>query len=242
MSNEIVHAAIYPAIGVARVGNALQEWFLGPETPEPSPLSPGSYRDSTGALKRQAARIPDLRHQRRRRDRLELTGDGDDVDIALTVELPANTAAAYGFSSRSTFRKQLLHRRPSCETPRSQTVRDWHSAGPRSVEALVRRAQTFDTGSFMGRRVYLARSPPMPPLLDRARRARCGGFVERKLGHHFRQQRSWFDDVPTDPDGDCDAWRDERSKLPGLGRVGPPNYALLRKSGADDGISCATSR
>jgi hypothetical protein len=56
----IVKAAIFPSIGVARVGSSRTEWFLGPEVPEPLPAPRGSYRDATGALK------PDLRAERRR--------------------------------------------------------------------------------------------------------------------------------------------------------------------------------
>ena len=32
----IVKAAIYPPIGIARVGNSPSEYFLGPEVPEPA--------------------------------------------------------------------------------------------------------------------------------------------------------------------------------------------------------------
>jgi hypothetical protein len=53
----IVRAAIHPAIGVARLGNSESEYFLAPEVPDPLPEKPGSYRDRTGALKRQALRF-----------------------------------------------------------------------------------------------------------------------------------------------------------------------------------------
>lgn len=53
----IVSAAIYPPIGVARVGNSEEGFFVGPEVPDPPPLDPGSYRDADGKLKRQAARF-----------------------------------------------------------------------------------------------------------------------------------------------------------------------------------------
>ena len=56
-SAAIVRAAIYPAIGVARVGNSRDEFFLAPEVTNPLPQPPGFYRDATGALKRQAVRF-----------------------------------------------------------------------------------------------------------------------------------------------------------------------------------------
>jgi hypothetical protein len=46
----IVKAAIYPGIGVARLGNSQNDFFIGPEVPDPAPKPPGFYRDATGAL------------------------------------------------------------------------------------------------------------------------------------------------------------------------------------------------
>ncbi len=51
----IVRASIHPAIGVARVGNSQLEYFIGPQVIEPAPMPVGFYRDSEGAIKRQAA-------------------------------------------------------------------------------------------------------------------------------------------------------------------------------------------
>ena len=53
----IVRAAIHPAIGIARVGDSVDGYYIGPEVTNPTSLPPGSYRDATGALKRQAARF-----------------------------------------------------------------------------------------------------------------------------------------------------------------------------------------
>jgi hypothetical protein len=49
---------IHPAIGIARVGDSRQEWFVGPETPGRAvkPVS-GLFRDSAHRIKRQAARF-----------------------------------------------------------------------------------------------------------------------------------------------------------------------------------------
>ena len=55
----IMRAAIYPGIGVARIGNstARDGFFIGPEVVEPPRTQRGGSRDATGALKRQAARF-----------------------------------------------------------------------------------------------------------------------------------------------------------------------------------------
>jgi L-Lysine epsilon oxidase N-terminal len=68
----IVRAAIYPAIGIARLGNSESEYFLAPEVTDPLPEPPGFYRDSTGALKRQAVRF---RVYRLREHRCPSTGN-----------------------------------------------------------------------------------------------------------------------------------------------------------------------
>lgn len=52
----IVTAGIYPPIGVMRVGNSENEYFIGPLVDNPEPqIDEHAYRDPTGALKRQAA-------------------------------------------------------------------------------------------------------------------------------------------------------------------------------------------
>ena len=53
-SHQITQFAIYPAIGIARVGNSPQDFFFGPERPGEVPTG---YRDDGGRIKRQAARF-----------------------------------------------------------------------------------------------------------------------------------------------------------------------------------------
>jgi hypothetical protein len=38
---KITHAAIHPAIGIARLGNSADEYFIGPEVPNASTLPTG---------------------------------------------------------------------------------------------------------------------------------------------------------------------------------------------------------
>ena len=57
LASQIVAAAIYPSIGIARVGNSEHCYFIGPEVVDPPGEGLGGYRDRTGALKRQAARF-----------------------------------------------------------------------------------------------------------------------------------------------------------------------------------------
>lgn len=85
--------SIYPAIGVARVGNSPDEFFVGPERPWETPDPPGGFKDDQCRVKRQAARFRlfatyDDGHEE------EITSD--DVDsIEWEVELANTKATAY---------------------------------------------------------------------------------------------------------------------------------------------------
>ncbi len=57
VDTRIVRAAIHPAIGLARVGNSADEFYVGPLVADPAPRPPGFYRDAAGAFKREAAQF-----------------------------------------------------------------------------------------------------------------------------------------------------------------------------------------
>src|SRR5262245_49139754 len=48
---------IHPAIGIARVGNSPDEFFIGPERVGEQPDPPGGFKDAQCRIKRQAARF-----------------------------------------------------------------------------------------------------------------------------------------------------------------------------------------
>jgi hypothetical protein len=87
----IVRAAIHPAIGVARLGNA-DEFFIGPQV-VPTPSAPlGSYRDARHALKRQAAEFRIFGYNTSGQVVSELTADSADIEWTVHV---ANSKAAW---------------------------------------------------------------------------------------------------------------------------------------------------
>jgi L-Lysine epsilon oxidase N-terminal len=89
----IVRAAIHPAIGIARVGNSPADFLIGPEVTDPAPEKPGTYRDATGALKRQAARFRIYGYNCAGGVVRELTADW--ADISWTVHVANRNAAWY---------------------------------------------------------------------------------------------------------------------------------------------------
>ena len=156
LDTTIVKAAIYPSIGVARVGNSLTDWYLGPEVPDPLPLPAGSYRDSTGALKREAARFRIYGVNAVGTIVRELTST--DANITWTVQLANKKAAWYGF--------QLALDIPEASAPGSipTTLRN-PMVTDRSALAITPSAcsisgasqpeKRFDDGTFMATPVYL---------------------------------------------------------------------------------------
>jgi hypothetical protein len=99
---------IYPAIGIARVGNAPEAFYIGPETagglPLPAdgstaPFGAGDFRDGEGRVKRQAARFRVFRSAPGQAP-LEITLDSPAVkEIRWTVHLANKKASWYCFQT-----------------------------------------------------------------------------------------------------------------------------------------------
>ena len=81
---KIVRAAIFPAVGVSRLGNS-SEHFIGPEIFPEVPKPPGFYRDGSGALKRQAARFRVYGYNAAGEVVRELTEASDEVEWTVHV-------------------------------------------------------------------------------------------------------------------------------------------------------------
>ncbi|MFS8055930.1 LodA/GoxA family CTQ-dependent oxidase [Rhizobium sp. BR 317] len=229
----IVKAAIYPSIGIARVGNSLTEWYIGPEVPDPLPLPPGSYRDHTGALKREAARFRVYGLNAAGTIVRELTDA--EADIAWTVQLANTKAAWYGFqlaldipeasapgSTPTTLRNPLIaDRKALAITP-----------APCTISGGSRPEQRFDDGTFMGIPVYLG-----SVLTDEAGRLLVlGGHgvsasYTDTIAVTFANNDTWYDDVA---DGPVTAKVNLAGKVlpvePAWVVVAPPNYGPCRKS------------
>ena len=93
---DIQSIAIHPAIGIARVGNAPEDWFLATDLVGGVPEDKDSFRDAEGRIKRQAARFRAYATLRSG-DVRELTLD--DVDeIGWRVEIANLKAGWYKFN------------------------------------------------------------------------------------------------------------------------------------------------
>lgn len=91
---ELSYVKIFPSIGIARVGDSLQDYFVGPEL-EPGDAVQEKYRDADGRIRRQAARFRIYGFKADGTLIRELTAD--DAKIEWTAHLANKKAAWFGF-------------------------------------------------------------------------------------------------------------------------------------------------
>ena len=230
----IVRAAIYPAIGIARLGNSESEYFLSPEVTDPLPEPPGFYRDPTGALKRQSARFRVYGLNAAGRAVTELTADN--AEIRWTVHLANKKSAWYQFqialdipeagSAPPSWLRNITI------TDRSRLVID---PGPRYItgrDAGGGSAYRFDTGTFLGTRVYLGevRTDPQGRLIVFGGRGKSASYNGAKAVT-FANNEGWHDDTADGPVTAEVAFAGQKLQVdPAWIVVAPPNYGPLQKS------------
>jgi hypothetical protein len=149
----IVRAAIHPAIGVARIGDSVNEFFIGPEVVDPPPEPPETYRDAAGALKRQAARFRIYGYNAAGEVVRELTADS--AEIRWTVHLANKKAQWYQFQAALDIPEAVTlsvpRRNPAIAfADRGQLAID---PGPRNIAGKSvsgGKDHLFDAGTFKG--------------------------------------------------------------------------------------------
>lgn len=92
----IARLAIYPAMGICRVGNS-PEWFLAPEVPGLAPLNDGKYKDDNHKVKKQVQRFRVYAFNKKGEVIREITAA--DADITWNVHVANTKAAWYGFNN-----------------------------------------------------------------------------------------------------------------------------------------------
>lgn len=102
---------IHPGIGIARVGDSAEAFFIGPEVPgqtgvlsTPRGEQPiEHYKDASGRILRQAARFRVYEYEKTADGALRLLREitADDAEITWHVRLANRKAASRGFNSES---------------------------------------------------------------------------------------------------------------------------------------------
>jgi L-lysine epsilon oxidase-like protein len=100
---------IYPPIGIARLGNSKDEYFIGPERPDEVIVPPGGFRDASGLIKRQAARFHLFGYDENNTLVKEINIEDADT-IEWTVHLANTKAAAEFFHPKSEANPQMRNK------------------------------------------------------------------------------------------------------------------------------------
>lgn len=204
----IVRASIHPGIGIARLGNSRDEYFIGPETIEPPVVNAGSRRDASGAIKRQAASFRIYGYNCDDELVGELTLDA--AEIEWTAHLANRKAQWYEFEKAldiddAAQTQVRLRNADVAQGERETLVID---AGPRKISgrAVSGPAHAFEGGMFQNTPVSLGelRTDYAGRLLV------LGGFghsgsptgmpiYNPNVTNHFANAAGWFDDTSDGP-------------------------------------------
>lgn len=146
---QIVSVAIHPAIGIARVGNSRDAFYIAPEVPGTTPIGP--FKDDAGAMAKQVARFRIYGYDAEGNVVGELTAA--DAEITWSVILGNAKAAWYGADAPL----DLPDAQPM--PLRNPDRRDRDSLAVLSELAQVQGAsaapRTLAKGRFLGERVAL---------------------------------------------------------------------------------------
>src|SRR5215470_538526 len=194
---DVVKCAIHPGIGVARLGNSPNGFFIGPEIPgQPAIPDDGLFKDSSGRIKRQVARFRIYGFDGNGRVVQELTAD--DAEINWTVHLANRKAAWYCFQTALDIpgAQATKLRNPTYPGDRNHLVID---PGPRTISG--RQAQErLDQGTFMGVEVPLGeiRTDDQGCLLVFGGLGQSASVLNQQIGESF-DNPGWYDDVSDGP-------------------------------------------
>ncbi|SLN32396.1 L-lysine 6-oxidase [Roseovarius litorisediminis] len=229
----IVSAAIYPPIGVCRVGNSAEGFYIGPEVTDPAPQEPGFYRDGKGRLKREAARFRVYGLNALGQPVKELTLDN--ADIRWHVRLENQKSAWYQFQLAMDIPEfadapASLRRNASVSDRAALKI----TPEPKEISGVLKSGKkyAFADGKFMGSKVYLGE----------LRTDEAGRLIV--LGGHgvsasadgspavtFANNEGWHDDTSDGPVTAHVSYEGQALRVdPAWVVCAPPNYAPLLKS------------
>ncbi|HEX6184857.1 MAG TPA: LodA/GoxA family CTQ-dependent oxidase [Pyrinomonadaceae bacterium] len=226
--DEIVRYVIHPGVGIARVGNAPDEYFIGPEAPGEVPRSEGGFKDGAGRVKRQAARFRVYGLNEAGEAVREITAD--EAEITWRVHVANRKAAWYQFKNAMDLGPKFaktpgLRNRTVTGADRRKLIID---PGPRTITGRNTQGPEFHFkgGKFMGDAVPLGevRTDEAGRLLV------LGGFGDSashppKPAVTFANNDGWHDDTSDGPvRATVRVGGKEFEAEPAMVAVTPPNY------------------
>ena len=226
MKNKIVRAAIYPAIGIARVGNSPDEYYIGPEVIAKEKRPPGFYKDGQGRLKRQAARFRVYGLDEAGRPVKELTAK--DAKITWHVHVANRKAEWFEFNVAMDIAQAVPVARRNINFTGDDRKRLVIDPGPRSIAGANQSGELFDTGTFLDEQVYLGelRTDEAGRLLFLGGHGVSQSPFPNNPPTTFANNDGWHDDVSDGPVDATVVYGGVTLDVEGAWVVtAPPNYA-----------------
>src|SRR5262245_55838034 len=228
---EIVACKIHPAIGIARVGNSPDGFFIGPEIPGICDVPAGGYKDVgepdkgiPPRVKRQAARFRIFGYDRDGKAVKELTAR--EATITWTVHLANKKAEWFEFDGPDgEHAKPTARRRNAKIADRQQLIID---PGSRTITGATQSA-LFSGGQFVGLPVPLGeiRTEKSGRLIVLGGFGKSGASDKASAITDYANNDGWFDDTS---DGPVTAQvtlksGSELTATPSWVIVGPPDFS-----------------
>ena len=224
MSEAVVKAAIFPPLGVARVGNSPEHYFAS-ELPGRAAVAPGGYKDAQGRIKKQAVRFRIYGLNDEGRVVRELTAA--DAEIEWRVHVANRKAAWYQFTNALDLTGLGVPAAPrnGSVSDRAQLVID---PGPRTISGKDASGPQYRLtgGTFFGTEVPLGelRTDAEGRLIflggDGHSASRDG-----KPAVTFANNDGWHDDVSDGPVRATVKYRGRTLEAaPAMVAVTPPNF------------------
>lgn len=228
----IVSAGIYPPIGVMRVGNSEDEYFIGPLVDDPEPQTGEyAYRDRTGALKRQAAQFRIYGFNAAGKAVKELTNEN--AKIKWTAHLANQKSSWYEF--------QIALDIPEAKDAPPSLLRNIDVENRESLlidgkEKSISGANICDGPKFKGKfqteDVYLGEMRTD----EKGRLIMLGGHgksenIHGNIAVTFANNEGWYDDISDGPITAEVEYEGVRLQVaPAWVVCAPPDYAPMQKS------------
>lgn len=235
--SQVTKVRVHPGLGIARVGNAVDDYFVGPEVPGETADPGGSYRDREGRIKPQACRFRIYALDAGDNVLGELTAD--QAEIVWRMEVANLKAGWYAFINAMDLpngmaipeerrnkryrgaERMLLDIRPSCKVISGRNVEGDQYA--------------FDDGRFFDQKVYLGevRTDGDGRLIFLPGRGDSGPKIPGTRPTTFANNDDWHDDVCDGPvratvtievDGETKTFEADRENA-GYVVTTPPNFA-----------------
>lgn len=233
---EIKQVIIYPSIGVARVGNSPEEYFVLPDQANMPIKDKDDFRDKHGNIKRQAARFRLFGADAKGNIIRELTpADGDitwtvqvankkagwyNFDVALDIPLAQGADAGYP-AVQSTLRNATIQgddRKRLYITPDPVSI-----SGLNTNQNGVDQKYAFDTGTF-----YSLTGQDTSVYLGELRTDKTGNLLF--LGG--RGKSASYSGLPAVTFANNDTWHDDTSDGPVDAEIKMKNGKVLKAKGA----------